>query len=120
MYFVTAASYGTTGVKAISCGFQPTGMRITVGAKSGSAGTVNQRSEGQSDGTNQTYTSNYTDATSSQSKQGINKIISHYERVAGALTEKIAGTFDSFTPTQGKFNLSAADNNYTLIIELWD
>lgn len=120
MYYQTSTGYGTTGVKTVACGFQPTGMRISVGAKSGSSATTNQKSVGTSDGTRQSYISNFSNANFNQTKQGNSKMISHYEEVAGSLTEVIAGTFDSFTATEGKFNLSAANNNYTLIIELWN
>lgn len=118
-YYSTSASYGTTGVKTITCGFAPVAMRITVGAKSGSTA-AGQLSVGSADGTRQVYDSVFSDTTGSQSKSGINKIISHWERVSGTLTEKVAGTFDSFTATEGKFNITTADNNYSVHVELWD
>jgi len=118
-YYTTRAAYNTTGVKTITCGFQPVAMRITVAGKNGSSSVV-QRSEGTADGTRQNYDCIYWDASGGHTKDGNTKMISHWERVSGTLTEVIAGTFDSFTATEGKFNLSAATNTYTLKIELWD
>jgi hypothetical protein len=94
-------------------------MRITVGAKSGTDA-LGHMSVGTADGTRQNYVSTYADGTTFQTKQGNNKIISHWEDVGGTMTEVVAGTFDSFTATEGKFNLSAVNNNYTLVVELWN
>lgn len=118
-YYTTRATYGTTGVKTITCGFQPVAMRITVAGKGGSAAVV-QRSEGTADGTRQNYDSIYWDSSGGHTKDGNTKMISHWERVAGVLTEVIAISFDSFTATEGKFNVTTADNNYSVKIELKD
>jgi hypothetical protein len=118
-YYTTRAAYGTTGVKTITCGFQPVAMRITVSGK-GSNAPVVQLSTGTADGTRQNYEAIYWDGSGGHTKDGNTKIISQWERVAGTLTEVVAGTFDSFTATEGKFNLSAANNNYALKVELWD
>ena len=120
MYYTTRSSYGTTGVKTITCGFQPVAMRITVGAKSGLATTTNQKCVGTADGARQNYVSTFSDSSFNQTKDSNDKMIRHYENVAGVLTEVVTGTFDSFTATQGKFNLSLANSNYSLTIELWD
>lgn len=118
-YYTTRATYGTTGVKTITCGFQPVAMRITVASKNGSSSVV-QLSTGTADGTRQNYESIYWDSTGGHTKDNNTKMISQWERVSGTLTEVVAGTFDSFTSTEGKFNLSTASNAYTLKIELWD
>lgn len=117
-YFTGTIAHGTTGVKTIAVGFQPLAARITVGAKSGSSA-VNQRSEGNTDGTQQFFLSNYSDSTSDQSKEGSDRLVSQYERVSGTLTEKVRVNLDSFTATQLKYNVVTADANYTLHIEVW-
>lgn len=119
-YYTTRAAYGTTGVKTITCGFQPVGMRITACSKNGTATTTLQKCVGTADGTRQNYISTFVNANFKQTKDSNDKMIRHYEDVAGVLTEVITGTFDSFTATEGKFNLSLTSNLYALQIELWD
>ncbi len=119
-YYTTRASYGTTGVKTITCGFQPVGMRISVGAKNGTAASTLQKCVGTADGTRQNYISEFVNVNFKQTKDSNDKIIRHFEDVAGTLTEVITGTWDSFTATEGKFNLSTTTNTYSLTIELWD
>lgn len=119
-YYTTRASYGTTGTKTITCGFQPVGMRISVGAKNGTATSAVQKCVGTADGTRQNYISEFINDNFKQTKDSNDKMIRHYEDVSGVLTEVVTGTFDSFTATQGKFNLSITSNTYALTIELWD
>lgn len=118
-YYTTRTGYGTTGVKTITCGFQPVAMRITVGGKASNAAVI-QQCIGTADATRQNFVSIYGDSTGFKTIDGNTKIISIYERVSGTLTEKVAATFDSFTATEGKFNITTADNNYALTVELWD
>lgn len=118
-YYTARTTYGTTGIKTINCGFQPAGMRLTVAGKASSS-TVVQFSQGVSDGTRQSYESLYSDSTGRQTKDGNTKMISHWERIAGVLTEVYSVAFDSFTATEGKFNIGTVSNNYSIKIELWD
>lgn len=117
-YFLTTASYGSTGVKTIACGFQPNRLKITV-SSSGASQAVNHTSEGVTDGTNAVCVSTFTDGTGSSSWFTTGKMVSHFTRVSGTLTEHVAATFDSFTATQAKFNVTAFDANYTFRIEIW-
>lgn len=117
-YFCGTISHGSTGVKTVAVGFTPVGMRITVGAN-GASQAVSHRSVGFTNGTNVDFNSEYSDGSGSSSWQGTGKLVSHYERVAGTLTEKVAATFDSFTATQVKYNVTTADAAYTFAIEAW-
>lgn len=119
-YYTTRAAYGTAGVKTITCGFQPVGMRISVGAKNGLATSTMQHCVGTADGTRQNYISTFANTNFNQTKDSNDKMIRHFEDVAGVLTEVVTGTFDSFTATECKFNLSLTSNTYGLTIELWD
>jgi len=118
-YFVGTIAHGSTGTKTVSVGFQPLGMRITVGQKFGTAQNFAHSSIGVSDGVDQYCTSIYQDTTGGLTKSVDDKLISHYDRVGGTLTEVLAGTINSFTATQVKYNITTANANYNLLIEAW-
>lgn len=119
-YFVGSITHSTTGVKSVTVGFQPVGMRITVGQKDGSTDTTARDAYGVTDGTTSLYRSLFRDGTGGQTVSGNGKLISVLDRVSGTVTEVIKVTFDSFTATQVKYNVVTANVNYTLNIEAWD
>lgn len=118
-YFTGTIAHSTTGIKIIPIGFQPAGMRITVGQKVGVNDITNHKSVGITDGMNQFFDSNYSDGSGHQTKSDSTKLVSHYERVNGSLNEVLAVTFNSFTATAVKYNVTIANANYNLLIEVW-
>lgn len=118
-YFTGTAAHSTTGVKTVSVGFQPVGMRITVGQKVGTAQGFAHKSVGIADGTNQFYDAFFEDTTGGKTVSGSTKLVSHWERVTGTITEILTVTFDSFTATEVKYNVTLANVNYNLLIEAW-
>lgn len=117
-YFMTTVSHATTGVKSVTPGFQPIGARITV-SSAGTSQAVGHFSQGITDGTHQCFNSTFSDVNGSSSWQGITKMVSHYERVSGTLTEVLAISFDSFNATQFKYNVGTANVNYSITVEAW-
>jgi len=121
-YYNTTGSFGSTGIKTTTCGFQPIGIRVTISSKGGE--TYTHFSQGQAD--NSGYTTCHAfiqDTTGGKTVKfaGNNgQIASVWERVSGTLTEVFAATFDSFTATAGKINVTTANSNYQCNIELWD
>lgn len=118
-YFLTTVSHGSTGIKTINCGFQPTGARITVGA-SGNNDTNAQMSVGITDGTNQICDAWYQDASRGKQDRVSNKLVNVWDWNGSAFYNPSQATFDSFTSTQFKYNVTTADSNYQYLIECWN
>jgi hypothetical protein len=116
-YFMGTVSYGTTGVKTITVGFQPVAAHITVGKKN-AASMPAQLSIGVTNGTTTRCNSLYADTSGSQSNENA-QLVSVLERVSGTISETAAATFDSFTATQFKFNVTTANSGYQYMIEVW-
>jgi len=120
-YYFTRVTHATTGVKTRTVGFQPVGARITIGAKDGATQTWIQKSVGITDGTNHVCFSEWGDTTSGlKSKKDTTVLASQWDKVAGVWTEVISATFDSFTATEFKYNVTAGSANFTFIVEAWD
>ena len=117
-YFCGITAHGSTGTKAVTVGFQPTGMRITVAQKFGVTDNYAHQSVGVSSGTTTSCTSLFQDTAGGLTINS-GKIVSHYERVGGNITEVIAANFHSFTATQVKYTITTANVNYNLLIEAW-
>lgn len=118
-YYAGTISHGSTGIKTITCGFQPVSAKITVSAQFSTTDSVLHKSEGWTNGTNQFYNTIFSDATGRQTISGSSKMVSHYDRVAGTITEVVNVTFNSFTATQFKYNVNTANANYQLFVEVW-
>lgn len=116
-YFTGTISYSSTGTKTLSIGFQPTLLRITVSSSFGGADSYVHYCTGWTDGTSSFYHSLFADGSGRQSINGSGKLVSHYERSGSTLTEVLAVTFNSFTATQAKINVTTANPNYQLFIE---
>lgn len=117
-YFAATVSYNVPGVKTLTVGFQPMGARITVGARNGS-NTYAHKSVGITDGTNQFCDTFYQDATRGKTERFNDRLVSHIEWNGSAWVEKVRVNFDSFTPTQFKYNVVTPDVNYQFLIEVW-
>lgn len=118
-YFCGTAAYGSVGTKTVTVGFAPKGVRITVGQRFGGADNYVHQSVGFSNGANTFCTSLFQDTTSGLTINS-GKLVSHYERVGGVISEVLAVNFHSFTPTQVKFTVTLPTANYNLTIEAWD
>lgn len=119
-YFLTTISHSTTGVKTITCGFQPLGARITVSAQSGGQ-TFAHKSVGVTDGVNQICDHFYQDATRGKTDRFTDRLVSQWDWDAGtsAFVEKTRANFDSTTATQFKYNVITANLNYQYLVEVW-
>lgn len=119
-YFVSTVAYASAGIKStINVGFQPIGIRITVSQKYPSAQTYSHRSVGVSDGANQYYDSTFQDTTGGKTVNGNDKIVSHFERVSGTISEVLSVKVNSFQPTGPKLEIITPNVNYNLLIEAW-
>lgn len=108
----------STGNRAITgLGFQPVYLRITLGQKTGTTESFVHQSEGSSTSTTQRCVSIYWDSTGGQSKEYTSKIISHWNRVAGTLTEQIAATLVSLDADGFTLNFSATVTGYHMHVE---
>lgn len=117
-YFIGTISHGSTGIKTVTVGFQPKSLRITVGSQFGNVDTIEHKSEGFTDGTAQYYHSIFSDGTGRQTISGNDRIVSHFDRVGGVLTEVLRANISSFNATQVKYNIITANANYQLFIEV--
>lgn len=108
----------TTGTPSFTLGgFQPTWARFKVAHQDGVSETCNHLSLGSTDGTRQNYTSNYTDGTGSENFDGNDKVILHHERSGGSLVSVLDASFNAFTATGVKLNVTTASNAYKVHIE---
>lgn len=124
-YYSARLTHSTTGVKTRTPGFQPAGARITITAQDGSTPqTWIQRSVGTTNGTDHYTEIQYGDVTTGlKSKNDTTCIASHYDKISGTWTEVLRATFDSFTSTQFKYNVTVAGSTasaFTFFIECWD
>ena len=125
-------SYASTGTKTLTCTdvvtgatFQPSAIRITLGQKQSTSQTFSHSSIGTATSTNnQKVFSTYQDTTGGQTLDSTSKVISHWERVSGTLTEKVAAHIDTtaapWTSTAAKIIVDTADVNYQFLVEAWN
>lgn len=120
-YFLGTASHSTTGVKTITCGFQPTRAKITV-VNNGAADPVAHKSVGDWDGTNQITDTWAVDASTadSYSDRFNDRMVGFYEFSAGTPTLVTRANHDSTTATAYKYNVITANVNCQYKIELWN
>lgn len=118
-YKTGTASYGSTGTKTITVGFQPVGLRITTGAAFGGPDGYFHYSTGRTDGTVQTCNWGFVDNSLRDSDNSSSKLVSVRENSGGSLVEVVNVSFNSFTATQFKINVNTADANYQLFWEAW-
>lgn len=117
-YFSGTIAHGSTGTKTIPVGFQPIGVRITVGQRFNTADNFTHQSVGISDGVDTNCTSIFQDTTGGKTVSS-NRLASHFERVGGTITEVLAIDFHSFTATSVKYTVVTANASYNLLIEAW-
>lgn len=119
---------GSTGNHAISLnGLEtPTYIDFWVGPRTGTTETANMHSFGAVDITNSNamFQTNFTDGTSSQTKNGSgsstgSSCLQHYARVAGVLTKVIDMTFVSVASGTFTINLTTANANYAIYCRIY-
>lgn len=119
-----AAGFGGTGTKTLVTNLTgaPTWCRVTVGGKAAGGDTQGHFSVGTCDGTRQNTQSTYSDTTGSASFSSNAKLVSHYERVAGTITEVINAAFSSFGTSGGSgtvvFTVTTDSANYDFTLEV--
>lgn len=119
-YKTSSTAFGTTGVKTITCGFQPIGIRITTGAAAGGPDGFMHYSIGRSDGTNQTCNWGFADNTLQDSDNYTDRLVSVQENSGGSLAEVMRANFNSFIATGFKINVATANANYDFFYEAWN
>jgi hypothetical protein len=119
-YFRSSASYGTTGTKTINVPFTPTGYRLTTSAlfNGGDTSTMHY-SEGFANSSAQRCHSLFSDSTGNQSIYSISKVLSHYERVSGVITEVLSLSHSSIGTSSISFTVNTANANYQVHIEVF-
>lgn len=118
-YFQETVSHNSTGVKTRTIGFQPVSARITLGQKTSTAQTMAHKSVGVTDGTNQVCDTFFADGTRAKTERFSDRLVSHIEHDGTNYVEKVRANFDSFTPTELKYNVITADVGYQFLIEVW-
>lgn len=119
-YYRALTTLAPVGLRTFSPGFLCVGYRITVAGRFGGGDPYDHTSIGGSDGTRQHVVSTFNDATGRTSMTTTAKVVSHYERVGGVITEVLSATHDSFQPTGPRINITISNVNYQVIIEAWD
>lgn len=114
-YFTGRLTLSATGLSTFVIGFQPTWARFRVTGKA--ADTTNHASLGGTDGTNQNCGSTFMDTTGGASFDVNTKVVSHYERSAGTITEVLSASWDSWTATGIKLNVAIANTAYKVTID---
>jgi len=116
-YYTGRLTISSSGINTFTVGFAPTWARFRVSQKVGTVETTNHLSLGGTDGTRQNCSSFFTDGSGNTCFDTNTKVVSHYERVGGTVTEVLAATFDSFTATGVKVNASIPNASYQVTLE---
>lgn len=113
---------GSTGDFTISSlPFTPVGVHITIGNKStGHSTTESRLSSGSADGTNQWVTAILVNSNGNFSRVYSNACVMALSTPGGTITEVVKGTFVSFPTNACKFNFTATNSDYPMLLEFWD
>ena len=118
----TTTTPNVTGIIAITPGFTPKYVRITVSSRL-SSDNFAHLSEGAADSsgwtTNHTFMHDTTGGSTRRTAGNMGKIVSALERVSGVITEVNAASFDSFTATQVRINVTNVTQLYQYNIEIY-
>jgi len=114
---LSTISYGSTGIKTYTVGFQPVKVTVMVGQKFATGQAFAHHSYGVGlTAANQRCDTHFQDTSSGITVSSDTKIVSVYERVSGTITEVLSIALDSFTATAVKFNVLTANANYQLSV----
>jgi hypothetical protein len=114
-YEIGTVSYGSTGNKNYALAGPPKMVRVRAGSRFGTSESYMHESIGVYDGNICMCVSKFQDTTGGITKNST-KIVSHYDRIGGVITEVLAATV-SFSGNNVVFNVSIANPNYQLIVE---
>jgi hypothetical protein len=110
-------TFGTLGIKTISVGFQPTWAEFRVCQKVATPQAFTHLSLGGCTPTAQNVTSTFQDTAGGTSVNDLTKVVSHFERDgSGNIIEVLSASFDSFTATALKVNVTIGNPNYQVIL----
>lgn len=118
-YKIGTVTYGTTGLKTINLGTTstPTRADFVVQNKYGvNEGTLRHVSMGHADGSGQRCTSYVKDGATAYSYDVTDKCIVVYELSGGVPVVLLEASFDSFTSTGVKINITVANNAYLIYL----
>lgn len=118
-YKCSTTTFGSTGVKTLTLGFQPIGFRVTIGSGFGASSNYIQYSVGWGDGTNQFNHTIYDDNTTQYQDTSSSKVISLFDDLGAGPVEVLQATFNSFTATQLKLTCNTANAAYQVFYEAW-
>lgn len=118
-YKHTRVTYGTTGIKTITCGFQPLGYRVTVTPASGASSTYMRQSVGVCDTTNQTCDQITQSHDRGRQERFTNRVADIRDWNGASWVQKVQTDHDSVTATELKLNAVVADSAYQHSIEIW-
>lgn len=117
-FWTGGITVGSTGSQAYTgIGFQGNDITFRVGAKGGSSSVV-QFAIGTADGTRQNTESIFGDGSGWKSNRTNSKCLIHYERVSGTITEVLNFAFTSFDADGFTLNVTTANSNYTVDVEV--
>lgn len=118
MYWTGRVTLSSTGDNIFnSIGFQPTWIRARVSQKYGVAEICSHLSLGSADSINQNCSYEYNDVSGYTCGETNAKLISHWEKVGGILTEVISATRKSFDPNGFTITTALGNPNYKVHIE---
>lgn len=123
MRLLGTTTLGSVGTKTINFGFRPTWARFKVCSKTSSQ-SYEHLSLGEvvaiPTGFAQFVTSTFHDTTGGQSVNNNSKVVSHYERASGNITEVLAASFVGFTANGLQVNVTTGNSAYQVVITAGD
>lgn len=119
-YKLGTITLDTAGLRTFNLGASstPTSAMIVVQNQNGIAETALHVSMGTASVSGQRCTSYVKDGGSASTFDSTTKVVSQYEIVGGVPTEVLSATFDSFTSTGIKLNVTTTNANYKVYIRV--
>jgi hypothetical protein len=115
-YEIGTVAYGSTGNKTYALAGPPKMVRVRVGSRFNTSESYIHESIGVYDGSVCMCVSKFQDTTGGLTRNSNSKIVSHYDRIGGAITEVLAASV-SFSGNNIIFNVTIPNPNYQLIVE---
>lgn len=113
---ITLNSAGTGKTFNLGLATPPTWAHFTVCEKT-TGDTVAHFSFGKATATKQVCQSTYSDTIGSDSFNSSAHVVQHYERVGGVITKVLSASFNSFTSSGIKLNVSIPNADYQVLVE---
>lgn len=106
----------SAGIKTFALGIAPKWAKFRVCARASTIDNYVHLSLGETDGVAQQVSSIFHDSQGNRSDDDLTKVVSHYERVNGVITEVLSASFHSFTATGIKLTVHIGNPNYQVYI----